>query len=111
MTLPSLTAITGEPGAAKTFVPVTPAFELIVIAAFEVLTRWVASFVTALSAYFAGAATGKCPSTSPVKAPTRPVGIPPISLARSSTDCTYHHAWLYAKIAFGRFCDAPAACR
>jgi hypothetical protein len=92
---PSLTAITGEPCLAKMLVPVAPDCELIVIAAFELLTRCLASLVTELSAYLAGAATGKCPSTRPVSAPISCVGIPPISFARSSTDCTYHHAWLY----------------
>ena len=80
-------------------------------AALAVLTRVLASFRTASSAYLAGAATGKWPSTSPVSAPITDFGIPPISWARSSTDWTYQPAWLYAKIACERFEDAPAAWR
>jgi len=57
--LPSLTAITGEPCFANTFVARWPGLESIVTAAFELLTRCLASFVTEPSAYFAGAATGK----------------------------------------------------
>ena len=63
-------------------------------AAFEVFTRVLASFRTELSAYLAGAATGKCPSTRPVSAPIIAFGIPPISWARRRTDCTYQPAWL-----------------
>ena len=42
----------------------------------------------------ARAATGKRPSTSPVSAPINCPGMPPISFARSRTDCTYQPAWL-----------------
>jgi hypothetical protein len=49
-TLPSLTAITGEPCLAKMFVPLAPDCEPIVIAALALLTRLLASLVTELSA-------------------------------------------------------------
>ena len=80
-------------------------------AALDVFTRVLASLTTESSAYLAGAATGKCPSTRPVRAPIIAFGIPPISWARSSTDWTYQPAWLYAKIACEMFWEAPAACR
>jgi len=91
--LPSLTAITGEPCLAKMFVPRLPSL-LIATDALPVVTWLLASLVTELSAYLARAATGKCPSTSPVSVPISWLGIPPTSLARRSTDWTYHQAWL-----------------
>jgi hypothetical protein len=54
-----LTAITGDPCFANTFVASDPGLESIVIAAFERFTRRFASFVTDPSAYLAAAATGK----------------------------------------------------
>ncbi len=92
--LPSLTAITGDPVRAKIEVPCVPGVEPIAIAALAFLTRALASATTESSAYSAGAATGKYPSTRPVSAPSSWLGIPPISLARRSTDCTYQVAWL-----------------
>ncbi len=63
-TLPSLTAITGDPALAKMLVPLAAAVllacaELIVTAALDPLTRVLAFWTTALSAYLAAAATGK----------------------------------------------------
>ncbi len=68
--------------------------ESIAIAALVPLILFLASFTTDESAYLAGAATGKWPWTSPVSAPTSSDGMPPMSLARSSTDWTYQPAWL-----------------
>ena len=92
--LPSLTAITGESCLAKTATLLLVLSEATGTAAFAVLTFDLASCRTALSAYLAGAATGKWPCTRPVSASTSLLGRPPMSLARSSTDCTYQTAWL-----------------
>ena len=92
--LPSLTAITGEPFLAKIDVPLALGLELIAMAALAPLTLFLASLITDESAYLAGAATGKWPWTRPVSAPMSWEGMPPISLARSSTDSTYQPAWL-----------------
>ena len=93
-TFPSLTAITGEPCLAKIDVDLAAGSEDTATAGFPLLTRVLARCSTASSAYFDGAATGKCPSTKPDKAPINPSGIPPINFALNNTDCTYHHAWL-----------------
>ena len=66
---PSLTAITGDPRFAKMLVPCAPGVVPIGIAAFAPFTRRVANRSTLSSAYFAAAATGKCPCTKPVNAP------------------------------------------
>src|ERR1700743_3828383 len=92
--LPSLTAITGEPFLAKIEVPLVLGLESIAMAALVPLILFLESLTTEESAYLAGAATGKWPSTRPVSAPMSCDGMPPISLARSSTDWTYQPAWL-----------------
>ena len=74
--------------------PVVFEFDETGTAALDPFTRVLASLRTESSAYLAGAATGKCPSTRPVSAPMTPFGIPPMSWARSSTDWTYQPAWL-----------------
>ena len=79
---------------AKIDVPLLAGSESIGIAAFAPFTRRLASRSTQSSAYLAGAATGKWPWTRPVSAPISWSGMPPISFARSSTDCTYQLAWL-----------------
>ena len=74
--------------------PVLFGSDLTMTAALPFFTRVLASLRTASSAYLAGAATGKWPWTRPVTALMNAFGIPPISSARSITDCTYQPAWL-----------------